>query len=62
MNNAELEAFYDRTMKEMRELANGKYDTEVGHSEADKLLVELLNAFGFEELTKLYDEVPKWYA
>lgn len=37
-------------------------DTEQAHSNADSLLVELLELLGYKEVTDVYDEVGKWYA
>lgn len=51
---------YVLKMKEIRE--KYKYDEEVCHSEADKLLVDFIKEFGFAELAYEYDQVPKWYA
>lgn len=52
---------YKTALKKMREeISNG--DTEIAHSRADYILCELLKTLGYDELVKLYDEVPKWYA
>lgn len=37
-------------------------DTEQAHSNADSLLVELLELLGYKEVTDVYGEVGKWYA
>ena len=38
------------------------HDAEEAHKKADDLLVELLNELGFKEVTRLFDEVKKFYA
>ena len=37
-------------------------DVENAHGDADDLLCDLLNGFGFEEIVKIYNNVDKWYA
>lgn len=37
-------------------------DTEVAHANADDILVRTLTKLGFEDLTKVYKKVKKWYA
>lgn len=59
------------TKKQKEELdiaiANMKYlinegDVEQNHANADILLCKVLNAFGCQELTELFDKVVKYYA
>jgi len=37
------------------------YDPEVSHSDADNILVELLDELGYYEVTFEYSQVKKWY-
>lgn len=37
-------------------------DTELDHSDADQLLISLLNELGYTETVKAWGEVDKWYA
>ena len=37
-------------------------DREAAHSEADDLLVALLEETGFKAVTKIFAKVEKWYA
>ena len=46
-------------MEILQELSELKHDPEVAHSEADEVLIRLIND---KEVEKAFDEVPKWYA
>ena len=37
-------------------------DTEGAHCAADALLCEILDKLGFEELTKIFWDMERWYA
>lgn len=37
-------------------------DIESAHSEADNLLLKLLESLGLSDIVDAYDDVPKWYA
>ena len=39
-----------------------KLDTEAAHTEADRLLKELLVELGYKKVVEVYMQVPKWYA
>ena len=39
---------------------NGEYET--AHSEADKILCQVLTQLGFNELVSEFEKVPKWYS
>ena len=47
--------------KELRRYAK-YYDQEMAHIEADYIICKLLIDLGYEDVVKLYDKVPKWYA
>ena len=55
------ERFIKEQNDKLRELANYG-DTEIAHSEADKILCDILIEFGCEETVKLWDKIEKWYA
>lgn len=46
-------------MSTLQELSELKHDPEVAHSEADEVLLRLVND---KDIEKAFDEVPKWYA
>ena len=37
-------------------------DEEARHSEMDDFMVEVLNQLGYEEGTKIFEDVEKWYS
>lgn len=37
-------------------------DEEYAHGEADKILCELLNSLGYQDVVEEWVKVPKWYA
>ena len=37
-------------------------DPESQHGNADYVLVELLRSLGYEDVTAVWEEVPRWYA
>jgi hypothetical protein len=50
-----------QTANRMKELINSG-DTEHAHSEADKILCEVLRELGYNDLIDAYEQVDKWYA
>lgn len=48
--------------KELEELAKNEGDTEIDHSRADDILVEIVRLLGHKEIADLYEKVDKWYA
>ena len=58
MSNETIEAKY---LPRMRELIDSD-DTEMAHSEADDILIDILKELGFTKLIELYEKVGKWYA
>lgn len=54
---AAIDAEYAEKIRKWREA-----DTELGHSQADKLLCELLTKFGMVETVKEFEAMDKWYA
>lgn len=55
------EKFIKEQNDKLRELADYA-DTEVAHSEADKILCDILIELGYEETVHLWDKIEKWYA
>lgn len=49
---------YVTRLKELIEIS----DYEFAHSEADKVLCDLLEQLGFMEIVETWQEVGKWYA
>lgn len=49
-------------LEQMRALYDTRGDNEADHTEADKILVELLRSLGFNALCDIYDSFVKWYA
>jgi hypothetical protein len=47
--------------KKMREIFR-KRDKEGRHSEADKLMCELLKSLGYEKGVKIFEKSDKWYS
>ena len=39
-----------------------KLDTERAHYNADKILCELLNSLGYQDVVEVYNNIYKWYA
>ena len=39
-----------------------KLDTECAHYKADKILCELLNSLGYQEVVEVYNDIYKLYA
>lgn len=57
------EVFADLKEKYKQKMANAlSKDYEEGHWCCDKVLEELLQEIGFEEILELYQSQPKWYA
>lgn len=51
---------YEQLLDRMQTLGNGC--TEDEHIEADRILCDLLEALGFEDMVAAYRAVPKWHA
>lgn len=51
----------EQAMKEMKKELKNR-DVEVAHSKADSILCDTLKKLGFEDLVKVWDKVPKYYA
>ena len=47
---------------QMRQLADGGYDPEGFHTNADNLLCSLLKNLGYTEGIKIFEMHTKWYA
>ena len=59
--NKKLTELQERYIRHMQsQISTG--DTEVQHSNADKLLCKLLIELGFDKLVEIYNQVEKWYA
>lgn len=53
----------DRSVARLHELARQTYpDKEEDHIEADRILCDMLDALGCNELTEAFDAIDKWYA
>lgn len=54
----------DDAIPRMMELKRQSFeiDTEGAHCAADALLCEILDKLGFEEVTKIFWEMERWYA
>lgn len=39
-----------------------RFDTEVAHAEADKVLCQLLTSLGYKDVVLEYLAIEKWYA
>ena len=53
----------DRSVARLHELARKTYpDKEEDHIEADRILCDMLDALGCQELTEAFDAIDKWYA
>lgn len=37
-------------------------DIEMAHVRADDALCELLNCLGYDDVTDIFEKIPKWYA
>lgn len=58
MSKQEKILTYKIRMKQLQE----SDDTEAAHSEADRLLCELLDSIGYKEVTEEFRKIYKWYA
>ncbi len=38
------------------------HDIEAAHSQADKILCDLLNSLGYDDVVKEFENLEKWYA
>lgn len=56
----DIEKIKQDALKRMRKCFND--DTELGHFHADKVLCDVLDELGFQELTAMFDKLGKWYA
>jgi hypothetical protein len=50
----------EQALEQLRDLETA--DTELAHSEADKILCELLRSFGCDDVVEAFDALDKWYA
>ena len=56
------QADYEKKMQECIEHKGIIQSAEVeSHLEADSLLCEILNKMGYKKITKLFENVNKWY-
>lgn len=39
-----------------------KWDQEMAHYNADKVLCAMLRDLGYDEIVDIYEAIPKWYA
>ena len=51
----------DKILERLEELTKST-DPEAAHVEADEILENLLIELGYEDVIKLYRDVPAWYA
>ena len=60
----EKKKILDVTIPRMKELKRQSFeeDAEGPHCAADALLCEIFDKLGFEELTKIFWEMERWYA
>lgn len=49
----------DEAIQQLRKLNEGRVDPESAHSYADDVLLDLI---GDDEIRRLWEAVPKWYA
>jgi hypothetical protein len=57
----DIEAVKTKVIADLKQ-AIATRDEEVAHHIADSALCELLEALGYGDVVKLFDEVDKWYA
>ena len=64
ITDEEMKKILDETIPRMKELKRKSLeeDTEGAHCAADALLCETLDKLGFEELTKIFWDMERWYA
>lgn len=51
-----------KAIEELCELEKSGWDKELDHLKADKILCDVLDAFGCKQLTELFIKIEKWYA
>ncbi len=56
-----VNAIYGKYIEKLKELQNIK-DIEYAHSEADKILCELLKEIKLKKIVEEYKKIEKWYA
>ena len=49
---------YEDRMRPLKDM----WDKESAHGDADDILIEVLTELGYDELVRLWEIVPKWYA
>ncbi|WNF07463.1 hypothetical protein [Brevibacillus borstelensis] len=54
----------EQFVEKMREIfpADGDYDEEDAHIEADTLMLDVLTELGYGDGAKIFRNAPKWYA
>lgn len=64
MSDEEKQKILDEALPRMKELKwkSIEEDAESAHCAADALLCEILDKLGFEEVTKIFWEMERWYA
>ena len=64
ITDEEKKKILDEAIPKMKELKRKSLeeDTEGAHCAADALLCEILDKLGFEELTKIFWNMERWYA
>ena len=51
----------EEALAKLEEIAKNT-DTEHAHVEADRVLMELLNDLGYDDVVAAYDAIDKWFA
>ncbi len=51
----------DRAIERLKSL-QGSGDAEIAHSEADRVLIDLLLELNFDDVVEEWQKVDKWYA
>lgn len=62
MNAKQIKKLKQKSISELKQCQGEHGDVESDHATADLILVELLNALGFEDVTAEWEKVEKWYA
>ena len=52
----------DSYIKKLKQFQDEDDDWEISHSEADRIVCELLMDLGYDDFVVEYEKVPKWFA
>ena len=58
----EIDRMIEEATRRLKELKKPYMDVERNHVEADEIICDVLDYMGYDELTKAFYDVDKWYS